>query len=209
MRGSNAGETVVANRLPGDLPQTARADRRACGKAGIRSAIALPFKVGPEICGWLSLGSLSAERPWPDDFVAVLHYLGEILASAIERKQAWTKIGELRQFERLLSEISARYINLSVDQIEEVMRSDLGRLGRLLGVDRCSLDFIDNVTSGWAEIARPEWFRKFAWWPEEDTETVAQFQEWLSALPEDHDYGDQAQLERLEKNEVWKFSGPR
>ena len=134
-----SGQTVCMPRLPEGLPKDAVADRRFCDRAGIKSGLTLPFTVGESVRGGLMFGSHLSRRDWPEELVKQLHFLAEILASALERSRAANQIGEVLRFEHLLSEISATYINLPSHEIENVVKRDLGRLGKLLGVDRCIL----------------------------------------------------------------------
>ena len=100
-----------------------------------------------------------------------LHYLGMILAGSLERKKAVENITELRRFEKLLSEISATYINLPVEEIEKTLKDDFERLGRLLKADRFNLYLIgEDQTSFNLE-------ERFAWWPHEDDHLIRKIEE--------------------------------
>jgi transcriptional regulator with GAF, ATPase, and Fis domain len=59
---------------------------------------------------------------------------------------------ETRRFEKLLSEISAKYINLPVDKIEEVVRDDLGCVAMFLGGDCCCLQLFDQDEEDWLTL---------------------------------------------------------
>jgi formate hydrogenlyase transcriptional activator len=78
-----------------------------------------------------------------------------------DNTQEWAGAAKLLQFEQLLFEISATYINLPGNQIEEVIRGDLGRLGRFLGADFCCFFFLREETRQ-ATFDTP-----FSWWAEE------------------------------------------
>ncbi|MDF1552260.1 MAG: sigma 54-interacting transcriptional regulator [Deferrisomatales bacterium] len=80
---------------------------------------------------------------------------------------------ELLQFEHLLSEVSAKYINAPVAHIESIIRADLGRLGRLLGADRCA--FYRLVRD--REAVRFD--VPYVWWPSADDEQIARFLPWI------------------------------
>ncbi len=54
-----------------------------------------------------------------------------------ESEKKW--LGNLSEFERLLSEISATYINLPIKNLDDVLRRDFTRLNSLLGMDLCIL----------------------------------------------------------------------
>ena len=160
------GKTVVLPRLPDDLPKGALADRDRCIREGIRSAVAVPFKVAGAIRGGMVINYLRNRADLPDDLVAQLRHLGEILGSALERKSATVRIDQFRKFEDLLSEVSATYINLPPAEIEQVGRNDFGRLSRLLGVDRCMLYLVGD------DKRFHKWESLFSWWPEEDDDTI-------------------------------------
>ncbi len=59
------------------------------------------------------------------------------------------RIKVYREFERLLSKVSAKYINLPVDLIEQTAQHDFGELARLLGADGCRLHFFDQDRQDW------------------------------------------------------------
>ena len=73
---------------------------------------------------------------------------------------------EFQKFERLLIEISKSYINLPANEIEKVIRKDLGRLGRLLKADRCIIYMADNINQSF-KLDLP-----FVWWPDKDDEFI-------------------------------------
>jgi hypothetical protein len=52
------------------------------------------------------------------------------------------------KFERLLTDISARFIDLQHEQVNSAINSALKRVGRALGVDRCSLLEFQEDQSG-------------------------------------------------------------
>lgn len=79
-----------------------------------------------------------------------------------DHRQEWAGAEKLLQFERLLSQISATCINLPSREIEVVIRSDLGRLGRFLEGDRCNLCLLNHVAG------RIEYDLPYTWWREED-----------------------------------------
>lgn len=160
------GERLLLSKLPDDLPDEAITDRRYCLKEDLKSALALPVKIGPSTLGGLFLASLHRQRQWDSESVQELYYLAEILASALERMRASEQIHELIDFGNLLSEISATYINLPRDRYDKVIKNDLGRVGRLLKADRCI--FYSVARDGKHFRFDPA----FIWWPEEDNEEI-------------------------------------
>ncbi len=193
------GEKVVLSKLPHDLPDEAETDRRYFIKEGLKSALALPVKIGPSILGGFFLASFHQKRNWNNGLVRELYYLAEILASALERIRAAEQINELMRFEHLLSEISATYINLPSDQYEKIIKNDLGRLGRLLGADRCILYSITE------DKKQFRWNYDYMWWPAEDDEFIKS----LDSLKEnDWSFFENFRFlfDKWSKNEVVQFT---
>jgi formate hydrogenlyase transcriptional activator len=197
------GETVLLARLPNDLPDEAEVDRRYCIREGLKSALSLPLKIGPSILGGCFFAALTKNRPWGKEMVKELYYLAEILASALERERAAKRIEELLQFEHLLSDVSATYINLPRERLDAVIKNDLGRLGKLLGADRCMLYALEPNGK------RFSFTSAFAWWPNEDNQAIAKIDEWRNKDPHFFDNfqyffnkwlaGEIVQFERLEE----------
>jgi transcriptional regulator with GAF, ATPase, and Fis domain len=133
--------------------------------------------VGNFIRGGFFLTSLRRERSWDGELIRELHYIGELLSGALERKRAAEQMDEILRFERLLSEISATYINIPPAEIDKEIRKDLGRLGNLLGANRCLLYLLNEKKNNFS--IDPE----HGWWPEEDSERVFSNVRWMRTQP--------------------------
>ena len=195
----NAGETISLECLPDDLPETAHVDREFCVEQSLKSCVSLPFKGTSSVRGVLSVLSYRKHCSWPEELMRMLHHLGDILAGALEREGAAERIEELLQFEHLLSEISATYINLPRDQLEKVIKNDLGRLGQLLGADRCLLYSLDKNGKKFSFTSA------FAWWPKEDEADIEQINEWRDRDPHFFDKFNYY-FERWLKGEIVSFT---
>ncbi len=67
-------------------------------------------------------------------------------------------VGDFSEFERLLFEISATYINLPVDHLEKVLKGDFARLTQALGVDGCILYVSDEPHGVFSKVKPLVWF---------------------------------------------------
>ncbi len=122
-----------------------------------------------------------------------------IISQTAEDKQRWGGEENLLQFEQLLSEISATYINLPSDRVRQVIRRDLGRVGRFLDADFCSFFFLDK---------EPQSFKlevPFAWWAEKYNERAEEANQWMERKP-DFFNGFQYNIERWSRGEVTRFN---
>jgi nitrogen fixation negative regulator NifL len=72
-----------------ELPAEAARDRETLREFGIKSNLALPLAVGgkPPV-GIFGLGTLRAERPWPEALVTRLQLLAQVFTHTLERKRA-------------------------------------------------------------------------------------------------------------------------
>ena len=171
-----SGDAVLLSRLSDDLP-TGR-DKQYFAKYGVKSALILPCGRDRPESVVLSALSVGRERSWPPEVVKVFRHLGKILTGALERKRVVERIEEMRQFEHLLSEVSATYINLPRDDVEKVLSRDFGRLSRLLGgVDRCVL-YRAGEDKRFSGLEKP-----FVWSPDEDADDIREADELWSRVP--------------------------
>jgi PAS domain S-box-containing protein len=111
------GKHVIINRVE-DLPPEAEMEHRFCMSAGIKSLCSIPLVVGKQILGSFAFVSVHAELLWPENLIPRLRLVGEVFASALKRRQDQLKLEEQLSFETLLSDISVRFINLPIDQVD-------------------------------------------------------------------------------------------
>jgi diguanylate cyclase (GGDEF)-like protein/PAS domain S-box-containing protein len=70
-----------------DLPPEASVEKEAFESHGIQSLVVVPMAYGGSLLGFLGFDSVKAEMPWPEDSVALLKMVGEILANALVSKR--------------------------------------------------------------------------------------------------------------------------
>ena len=132
------GEMVVFSHLD-DLPPEAAVDKAAFRNIGLKSHVSIPLQIDGDLVGLLSFGTLRAEQVWPVELLERVRVIGEIFASVLARKRAQAEIEYLLGFERLLSEISASFVNLAPRSIDPVIERVLQQIGEFLSVDRAAL----------------------------------------------------------------------
>jgi transcriptional regulator with GAF, ATPase, and Fis domain len=187
-------------RFPDDLPEDAVFDREYCVDSGITSALSLPLKIEGEIWGAITFISRKVCQFWPDRLIEQVNSLGEIVAGVREDK---TRFHQLQEFEHLLSEISAKYINLPVNEIEKAARNDFSRLAVFLGGDRCFLCLYDQHDPNW--IFQKEAIKNAFNW--ENPDAMGN----LAEIAEIMDYPDlcgalEYPFNLTRKGMVWQFS---
>jgi signal transduction histidine kinase len=130
---------VVRLRRTETLPEEAAADRASYERLGTRSHLSIPLQAGGSMLGVLSFDSVRAERDWPDELVGRLRLLSEAFASALERKRMESALTERLRFQRLLSELSVRFANVSAVDFDQAVHGALGAIRDFVGVDRAEL----------------------------------------------------------------------
>ena len=158
------GEVVRFSRID-ELPPEAAVDRAHYALSSTRSKVSLPLQAGGRMLGSLSFGSVRRERAWPDELVERLRLLSEAFASALERKRMDLSLAERLRFEKLLSNLTAVFRDLSVIDFEREIRHGLHRVVEFLGADRGSLIEFSRETGKVRSWTIEEWMDvdEFPW----------------------------------------------
>jgi formate hydrogenlyase transcriptional activator len=140
-----------------DLPAEGNEQRKYCEAGGIRTYVIIPIKLRDAALGAGVFLSRREVSPWPGDMVRKLTILGEMLANVFGRMRAEEQNIRLLSFEKLLSTISTKLINLPVSEIDAEIQSGLKAVVNFLGVDRGTVFQFSpdmarmNRTHSWAE----------------------------------------------------------
>jgi PAS domain S-box-containing protein len=70
-----------------ELPGEAAVDKETLRRLGPKSNLTVPLQVSARVLGGLTFGMLREERFWPEELVARLRLVAQILASALERRR--------------------------------------------------------------------------------------------------------------------------
>ena len=132
------GEIVVMDRI-GDLPEEASVDKRFLQGLKTKSNLIIPLAVGGSPLGLLGFGAIRKERKWPDELVQRLKLVGEVFANALMRQRTDLELQERLKFERLLSDLSARFVNLPGQQVDREIEQGLKLIVESLDIDRSSI----------------------------------------------------------------------
>jgi formate hydrogenlyase transcriptional activator len=113
------------------------------------------------------------------------------------------RVEELVHFERLLSEVSAKYINMPVEEIERAIRNDFGRLASLLGSDSCNFHVFDQEKQDWMTLFESS-EKVFLWVRRKE------FAEELKEFRSQPDFAEKMQymFERWDRGEYAMVPGP-
>lgn len=138
-----------------DLPLDAAVEKREFTRENIQSLVLVPLLCGTSVLGFLGFDSVRSERSWDDDTIALFKLVAEIFASAIERKRASDEMRTRLEFEKLVTTVSAGFVNMEPARINEAITDALGSIGRFLGLD-CASVFC-TVNDGQDMLRRYGW----------------------------------------------------
>ena len=122
-----------------DYPEDALIDRQSHAEMGIKSALNIPMSLGHRISRAIVINHTRRHQAWPEEYIPRLRLLGEIIVNALERRQDRLQLEEQFRFEKLLAEISGRFVNLNADRIDSEIEDAQRRICELLDLDRSSL----------------------------------------------------------------------
>ena len=131
-------EVVAFSRID-DLPPEAAVDKQTWTEWGIRSNVNIPILIGEPIDHIIAINTVKSERVWPEELFPRLQLLGEIFVNALERKRSLLELGERLRFERFISDLSAGFVNIAAEEIENQITAWLQRITKFFKVDRTSL----------------------------------------------------------------------
>jgi len=104
---------VVLSRIPDDLPSEASAERQYCRENGLKSNLSIPLSIRGSSIGVLVFSSFRTYRPWPQELVSSLQFVGESFANAIARKRAEEALrAALAEVSELKNKLQAEIIYL-------------------------------------------------------------------------------------------------
>jgi len=149
-------KTFVANELPWyfqrvlrneilrvdtilDLPPEASKEKAYFEKTGVKSQLIIPVSVGRMPLCAIGFGSFRKYRSWPDWLIEQLRRVGEVFGHAVYRQGAEKKLKEQIEFERLISDLSAKFVNVPSDHVDREIEDSLEQLLRFFRIDRCAL----------------------------------------------------------------------
>jgi PAS domain S-box-containing protein len=134
-----AGETISISKMA-ELPAEACRDRESFESYGTRSGVYVPLSVGKgPVFGLLTFAVTREERVWAKRDLKRFQLVAQIFANALSRKQSEKSLEDRLQFEKLLADTSAHFVNLPSDQVDGAIEEAQRRVCECLGLDLCAL----------------------------------------------------------------------
>ena len=101
------------------LPPDAQIDMDNLKEMKIKSLIITPMYSGEKVIGGLSFCKISSENSWDESIFRRTQIITQIFANALCLRLKEEKNEELSRFEKLISDLSARFINIPLPLLDE------------------------------------------------------------------------------------------
>jgi transcriptional regulator with GAF, ATPase, and Fis domain len=145
----DARELVALTRLD-ELPPEAARDRATLEKNGVVSGALAPMLIEDRVFGELMFATSTREQRWSPDLVARLRLLGEIIASALARRDAERALrSALAENERLRERLAAENLYLQAELVEA---NDFGEIVGQSAALRTALQKVRQVADTTAPV---------------------------------------------------------
>jgi formate hydrogenlyase transcriptional activator len=130
---------VVCFAARDELPDEAAVDRQTYERLEILSSLNIPIPAGAAFDYVISINAVRKACTWPQEYIPRLRLLGEILVNALQLAQARRQLEDRLQFEGLISDLSAGFVNIASEEVESEIKKWLRRITEFFDADRCSL----------------------------------------------------------------------
>lgn len=146
-----------------DLPQEAAAEKEILEMQAVKSLIVFPIVIEGEISGFIGMDNVESIGGWSGDDISTLHTIANIISKGLEAKKTELELKQRIDFERLITNISADFVEVSIEGIDSAIEKAMGSIGNFTDSDRAyvflfSKDKVHvNNTHEWcAEGIEPE-----------------------------------------------------
>jgi transcriptional regulator with GAF, ATPase, and Fis domain len=122
-----------------DLPEDAAGDKRAMEAWKVRSGLYIPIAALRSSEYSLGISSAEAGRNCPEEYIPRLRLLGEMFVNALERCVGEQLLRERLEFEKFMADLSARFVALPPEKVDDEIQSALKKIVNFFKIDRCNL----------------------------------------------------------------------
>lgn len=120
-----------------DLPPEAAREKEHLAAQGIRSMLSFPVRIAGKLAGLVGFDAVHTEKVWEERDMALLHTLGDLLGSALERHRASEALEYRMQLQHLIATLSTQMLNLDAESVDSAIEAALAEIGAFVAVDRC------------------------------------------------------------------------
>ncbi len=133
------GKRIVSIPRVEDLPEQAENEKNELEAEDVQSTIMVPLVCGAVVRGFIGFEHVWEPHAWSEDETGLLKLVSEILASGLEKRRVEEELLYRLQLEELVASISARFVNVSIDTVDDKILRSLSDIGEALGIDGCGI----------------------------------------------------------------------
>ncbi len=122
-----------------DFPVKAKSDANELKGLGIKSLLISPMRSENGIIGGISFCRTTCEKTWAKSTCKQVQAIAQILSNALSLKFKQEKKNELYRFEKLISDISARFINLPAHLLDDQIGKAQADICQALNIEQSCL----------------------------------------------------------------------
>jgi transcriptional regulator with GAF, ATPase, and Fis domain len=122
-----------------DLPADAVVDKQTMQMWKVRSGLYIPIAALRSSEYSLGISSAEAGRNCPEEYIPRLRLLGEMFVNALERSMGEQLLRERLEFEKFMADLSARFVALPPEKVDDEIQSALKKIVNFFKIDRCNL----------------------------------------------------------------------
>ncbi len=127
---------TVQIRDPGALPEDAAQERDTFIARGTRSLLILPLASDTRSYGFFGLDSVRAPCSWSRRRIEMLVVVGQVIVSALIKKNLDTALLQQARLQGITSEIATSFVNLKVEDADREIDEALTQIGSFFDADR-------------------------------------------------------------------------
>jgi formate hydrogenlyase transcriptional activator len=130
------GEFGIFNSID-DVPDEMEESKTFWLAVGIKSTLAIPLNVANEFFGAILIHSYRKKREWTLLELNRLKFIGTIIVNTLMRKRAVDELDEQMRFERLVSDLSAKFVGLPASLVDKEVENSLHLINDFIHADSC------------------------------------------------------------------------
>ena len=115
--------------------------------AGITSMLDAPIRRLGQISGVVCFEHIGPQRYWTtedESFASSIADLVAIAVDAVDRRQAQDALRRRVEYEKLIADISTRFVNLGPDEVDAGIEEALAAVGNFVNADRCHVVLLSD-----------------------------------------------------------------
>ncbi len=114
-------------------------EKETIDKTKFKSGLAIKLSFDGSILETFVIDFMHSKQIWTQSIIEQVKLLGQIFSNALSRKRAELEVKQYEKFEKLVSEISTKFVGLSGVELEEAIQNELAEIAIFFDVDSVRL----------------------------------------------------------------------